>query len=313
MKTTIAIDIGGTQMRAASYSLDHTEPVKINRIATRGEGQTIEERLTNLIQSVWPKKKDAEVLSIAAASPGPLNPKKGLVLETPNIPEWRDFPLRAHIKDHFHVPTQIGNDANLAALGEWKFGAGIGHENLIYLTISTGIGGGIISEGKLLSGVNGMGGELGHVTVLPDGPLCGCGQRGHLEAVASGPSITRWVKGQLEAGKSSRLRGSEDLTAEKIAQVADGGDELARNAFQRAGVFIGHAIADYLHIFNPSLVVIGGGVSQAGALLFNPIQASIPERLMSPAYLEDVQITKAKLGDDVGLMGALALSRDMLS
>lgn len=311
MKTTIAVDIGGTHIRAASYALDSQSAVKIQRTTTRGNNQKIEDRLTELIQSVWPE--DSQVLAVAAASPGPLNPKTGTVLSSPNIPEWREFPLQAYIENHFQVPVQIGNDANLAALGEWKYGAGVGKENLVYLTISTGIGGGVISDGELLVGISGLAGELGHITVLPGGPMCGCGQRGHLEAVASGPSITRWVREQLEDRADSSLNLENSLTSKIIAEAARGGDPLALSAFLRAGTFIGHAIADFLHIFNPSVVIIGGGVSKAGNLLLDPIRSAVPERLMSPAYLEGVQIIPAALGDDVGLMGALALSREMLA
>lgn len=311
MKATIAIDIGGTQMRAAAYPIDSLEPLKVNRIPTQGTRLSPEERLSKLIESVWPEK--ADVLAIGAAAPGPLNPATGVVLSAPNIPKWENFELQQYIEKKFNTPAQIGNDANLAALGEWKFGAGRGHHHLIYLTISTGIGGGVIVDDRLLVGANGLAGELGHVTVSPGGPYCSCGRRGHLEAVASGPSIVRWVKEELERGMPSKLLSAKPLTPKKIAQAAHEGDELAQAAFERAGTFIGRAIVDFLHIFNPTAVIIGGGVSQVGELLFAPIREALPQYVFGPKYLEDLQILKAALGDDVGLMGALALTRDMLS
>lgn len=297
-------------MRAASYPLDDLEPLTINRISTHGVNLTPQERLTQLIKSVWPES--GEVLSIGVAAPGPLNPKTGVLLSAPNIPEWKNFTLSKYIEAEFNTPTAAGNDANLAALGEWKFGAGKGHHHMIYLTISTGVGGGVIIDDRLLVGANGLAGELGHLTVSPDGPFCSCGQRGHLEAMASGPSIVRWVKEKLEDGVKSQIPRDEPLTPKLIAQAAQKGDELALGAFKRAGTFIGHAIADFLHIFNPTAIIIGGGVSQAGELILTPIKDAIPKYLFGPGYLEGLVILKAALGDDAGLMGALALSREML-
>lgn len=297
-------------MRAASYPLDDLEPLTIARISTYGVNQTPRERLTNLIKSVWPE--GSEVLSIGAAAPGPLNPTTGVLLSAPNIPEWKNFALHKYIEEGFNTRTAIGNDANLAALGEWKFGAGQGHSHMIYLTISTGVGGGVIIDNQLLVGANGLAGELGHLTVSPDGAFCSCGQRGHLEAMASGPSIVRWVKERLEDGVKSQIATDKPLTPKLIAEAAKKGDELALGAFKRAGSFIGHAIADFLHIFNPTAIIIGGGVSQAGDLILDPIQDAVPKYLFGPGYLNDLTICKAALGDEAGLLGALALSRNIL-
>ncbi len=147
------------------------------------------------------------VRAIGVAVPGPLDPVTGVVSFTANIPDWENFPLKDKLEAHFNVPAAVGNDANMAALGEWKYGAGIGHQNLIYITISTGIGSGIISDGRLLLGHRGLAGELGHITVIPEnGPMCGCGKRGHLEAVASGTGIARYVAEQLANGRTSMLQ-----------------------------------------------------------------------------------------------------------
>ena len=298
-------------MRAASYLINALEPLKIQRIPTSGKSLSSEKRLSKLIESVWPDKGD--VLAIGVAAPGPVNPDTGVILSAPNIPQWENFQLRKHIEETFNSPTQIGNDGNLAAVGEWRFGAGKGYHNLIYLTISTGIGGGVIIDDRLLGGANGLAGELGHVTVLPDGPVCSCGQRGHLEAVSSGPAIVRWVKEELTQGKSSNLLSTKTLTPKQIAIAAERGDELAQAAYQRAGTFIGLAIVDFLHIFNPTAIIIGGGVSQAGELLFAPIKEALPKYAFRPEYLTNLKVLKASLGDDAGLMGALALTYDMLS
>ncbi len=309
MNATIAIDIGASRMRAASYTTKSSEAIKHNQVPTRSEGMPIEDRLKNLIESVWPE--DYKVKSIAAASPGPLDPHNGIVIEPPNIPEWRYFPLQEYLETTYNVPAAINNDANLAAYGEWFFGAGKGYSNLIYLTISTGIGGGIIIDNKLLTGTGGFTGEVGHTTINPQGPECSCGKKGHLEAFASGPAIVRWIKSRLEDESIRDHFPEGELTAKLISEAAETGNELAIAAYERAGKYIGLAIANLLHIFNVSIVIIGGGVSRAGDLLFDPIRHSVTESVISDVYLEELQILPASLGDNSGLMGALVLSREI--
>jgi glucokinase len=245
------------------------------------------------------------------AAPGPTEPYEGIVFEAPNIPGWTNLPLKKILQERFNVPIAIGNDANLAALGEWRYGAGRGHRHLVYITVSTGIGGGVIIDNQLLLGERGLAAELGHITVIPDGPLCGCGQRGHLEAITSGPAIARWVEQELSQGIPSSLPIDKPLTAKDISQAATNGDELSRAALARAGTYLGIAIADYLHIFNPSIVIIGGGVSQSGDYFLDPLRAAMNEHVLSIQYVENLTLTVAALGDDVGLMGALALAQTL--
>jgi glucokinase len=262
-----------------------------------------------LIAKVWPS--DDQVAAISVAAPGPVNPYEGIVLAAPNIHGWTDLPLRALLTERFQVPVSVGNDANLAALGEWHFGAGQGHHHLIYLTVSTGIGGGVIVNDQLLLGWRGLAAELGHVTVMQDGPACGCGQFGHLEALASGPSIVRWMQAELRTGAASSLADQPKLDAKLISEAAQAGDLLAQQAIQRAGMFIGQALANYLHIFNPSIIIIGGGVGRSGPLLFDPLMASMRKHIMTPDYLTELTVVPAALGDEAGLMGALAAARTL--
>lgn len=311
MKSTIAVDIGSSRMRAGSYTAKSNEPIQYNQIPTRSEGMPIEDRLVNLIESVWPE--DYEVKSIAAACPGPLDPLNGIVVAPPNIPEWQYFPLQEFLHSTFNLPAAINKDANLAAYGEWSFGAGKGYSNLIYLTISTGIGGGFIIDDKLLTGNTGFAGEVGHMSVIPQGPVCSCGKEGHLEAIASGPAIVRWIKSRLEDETLLDHFPEGDLTAKHISDAAETGNELAIAAYERAGKYIGLVIADLLHIFNTSLVIIGGGVSRAGDLLFIPIRKSVTESVLADVYLDNLQILPAALGDNSGLLGALVLSREIVS
>ncbi|HEX7541529.1 MAG TPA: ROK family protein, partial [Anaerolineales bacterium] len=306
----VAVDIGGTQLRVAVYPNNGIIPTTIQRTATRGLEEGVFERLTALIDTVWPK---GTVDAISVAAPGPLNPYTGTIISTPNIPAWTNYPLAELLSKQYKVPAYLGNDANLAALGEWKYGAGQGHKDVLYLTLSTGIGGGVISSNMLIEGCRGMATELGHITVLPGGPVCSCGVRGHLEAVASGPAIARYVSEQIEDGRSSILRSRTELSARDVAEAAKQGDELAKEAFVRAGGFIGQAVADFLHIFNPSIVIFGGGVSQSGRLILDPIEESMKWNIMDRSYLDGLQIATAKLGDDAGLLGALAQAHIRLS
>jgi glucokinase len=303
MSVIVAIDIGGTQLRVAVYPRHGTTPITIQRTPTRGMQDGVFERLTALIDTVWP---NGPVDAISVAAPGPLNPYTGTIISTPNIPAWTDYPLAELLSKKYKVPAYLGNDANLAVLGEWKYGAGLGHHDVLYLTLSTGIGGGVISSDMLIEGSSGMATELGHITVLPGGPLCSCGVPGHLEAVASGPAIARYVSQQVAGGRSSILRSRTELSAREVAEAAKQGDELAKEAFVRAGDFIGQAVADFLHIFNPSIVIFGGGVSHSGRLILDPIEESMKRNIMDQSYLEGLQIATAKLGDDAGLLGALA-------
>jgi len=302
MSAIIAIDIGGTQLRVAVYPHNSTVPIKVQRAPSLGMEDGVFDRLTGLIDSVWP---DEPVEIICAAVPGPLNPYTGIIIETPNIPAWTNYPLAELLSKRYHVPAFIGNDANLAVLGEWLYGAGKGHHDIVYLTISTGIGGGVVCGDKLIEGYRGMATELGHITVLPDGPVCSCGVKGHLEAVASGTAIAKYVSEQITAGRKSSL-GPGVLTARQISEAASRGDELSKEAFVRAGEFIGQATADFLHMFNPSIVIFGGGVTLSGALLLDPVKDSMRRHVMEESYLDGLEVTTAKLGDDAGLLGSLA-------
>ncbi|MBN1304455.1 MAG: ROK family protein [Anaerolineales bacterium] len=307
MSTYLAIDIGGTQIRAATFNNECTEPIRHQRAKTHAPDGTIFDRLCATVEDVWPEH--GGVVAIGVACPGPLDPKSGIILDTPNIPQWDNFPLVDKLKERFKVPIYLNNDASLACLGEWRFGAGKGHEDVLYLTISTGIGGGVVSENRLIQGHHGLATELGHVTVAPGGPMCGCGQRGHLEAFASGPSIVRYVKLQMAGGVQSTLKPEPSLSAKQVSEAAAAGDILAISAFSRAGKYLGIAVASFLHAFNPSIIIFGGGVSQSGPLLFEPFKKSLEKHIIHPMYLKDLEIATAELGDNAGLLGALALAQ----
>lgn len=300
----LAVDVGGTQIRVASYKDGNAEPNQITKVATRGEGSVFQ-RICDTIKATWPA--DGKVHKIVIALPGPLNPSQGIIFSAPNLPEWKNYAIGPEIEKVFGVKTLIGNDANLAAMGEWQFGAGIGHKDLLFFTVSTGIGSGIISDNNLVVGKNGLAGELGHVILEPNGLPCSCGQYGHLESYSSGLSIARYAKDQIKIGRASSLSNLGDFNAKELSAEAHKGDELAIEAIERAGHYLGIAMVNFVHTFNPSIIIFGGGVSQNGELLFKPIREALNQNVMDQTYLKDLVITNASLGDNAGLMGAHAL------
>jgi glucokinase len=305
----IAIDVGGTQIRVALFPEKGIIPLRQDRIPTRCAGETAENRIMDLIDKIGSDQH--EVIAIGIAAPGPLDYKQGVIISAPNIPGWVDLPLRQLINDRFKVPVVLGNDANLAAYGEWIYGSGEGYHNLVYLTISTGIGGGVIIDDQLLLGERGLAAELGHTTILADGPMCTCGQPGHLEAISSGTAIAKYVIDRLHEGIPSSLALDPQPTSKDIAVAALAGDALSREAYNRAGKYLGLALANYLHIFNPAIIICGGGVSQTGDLIFEPAREALKKNVLDSSYLQDLTLTTAALGDDSGLMGALAMARSM--
>jgi glucokinase len=314
----IGVDIGGTSIRAARFAGENHEPASKTKIATQAAkgAETILQRLELAVREVAGDDLQ-EIAAIGIAAAGPLDPNAGVVLSAPNLPGWENLPLRRMMAERLARPVYIGNDANLAALGEWKFGAGQGHMDVLYLTISTGIGGGVISAGQLLVGARGLATEVGHMLAVPDGPLCGCGQRGHLEAVASGTALARLARVKLKAGDGAESKlwelcaGDLDtITGALVGQAAQAGDEFARRLVVEAGTFVGRTVASLLHCFNPSVVICGGGVSMLGDVILEPIRAAVRQYAMSEAYWKHCQIVPAALGDDAGLIGAGVLAME---
>ncbi|NPV09766.1 MAG: ROK family protein [Anaerolineae bacterium] len=310
-ETKIAlVDLGGTQIRVAISDAAGSFLTRLTRPTPSAGGEATLEALKEAIRAALDEGAH-KVAAIAIVAPGPLDPRRGVVIYAPNVPDWHDVPLADILRQEFSVPVLLGNDANLAALGEQWFGAGRGHHDLVYLTVSTGIGGGVISEDKLLIGSHGYAAELGHNSVWADGPLCNCGNRGCVETLASGPAIARQAREAIQAGRASVLSqmAGGDLSrvdARMVAEAARQGDVVAQETYRRAGYFLGVAIVNFLYTFDPTIVVLGGGVTKAGPLLFEPVIETVHARAPR-AYWEHCDIVQAALGEDVGLRGALAL------
>src|SRR3989337_320650 len=280
-RVVVGIDIGGTKTLSAVVDAQGRVLAR-HRIETPQRGpqdfvQVLARELSTLLGLAGLQKED--LLGLGVGAPGPLDPETGGVFEPPNLAGWRDVPVGTMLFDATGVPTFVENDANAAALGEAWVGAGVGVRDQIYITVSTGIGGGLIFNGELYHGVSGTAGEIGHMTVEPDGPVCTCGRRGHLEGLASGQAIARTAEEAVRAGRQTRLAAlpSGALDAAVVAQAA-----LA-----------------------PAMVVFGGGVSKVGDLLFDTVRRVVRERAFErPA--EAAKIVPAALGDDVGVIGAAA-------
>jgi glucokinase len=310
----IAVDLGGTQVRAALCDTSGHILNRTSQPADAAEGpDAVFARIvasTRTVAGDW-----ARVRAIGVSAAGPLDPWRGVVLESPNLPGMIDFPMKARLEAEFHLPAFVGNDANLAALGEHRYGAGRGVAHMIYMTISTGIGGGIIADNELFLGWRGLAGEVGHQTLDVNGPQCNCGNIGCLEALAAGPAIERDAREALRAGRESTMRvlvsGDLDkITGATVAQAARAGDTLARDLLERAGYYIGLGMVNLLHNFDTQLFVLGGGVAINDWDFLYPQMIATLQKHAFPSMSRDVLIVPAQLGDDAGVLGAVALVLD---
>jgi glucokinase len=312
-KLVVGVDLGGTQIRAALADDEGNILRRTRCLTLAAEGvEPVIGRIKGAIYEVMGDTDQGQVQGIGIVAPGPSDPRRGVIREAPNLPGWVNIPLKALMAEEFDPPVVVGNDANLAALAEQRFGAGRGVADLIYITVSTGIGGGVITDNRLLLGAQGLAGEIGHQTVEARGPRCKCGNVGCLEALAAGPAIARYARELIQSGVETtiadRVGGDLDkISAKVVNQAAQAGDPVAIDVFRRAGFYIGVGIVNLLHLFNPSLIIIGGGVAKAGAILFEPIRATVRQRAMAEYYWNETPIVPAALGDDVGLLGAVAL------
>jgi len=250
--------------------------------------------------------------SIILAVAGAIDYDKGLITVSPNLPGWHNVLLRDMVGKRYGLETFLINDASAAALGEHRFGAGKGVNNLIYLTVSTGIGGGIIINGELYSGASGSAGELGHMTIDVNGPVCSCGNTGCLEVLASGKAMAREAISRLGNGERSALTEMvgaklDSITTEEISIAAQRGDSLALEVVSQAARYLGVGLANLVNIFNPEMIIVGGGVANMGDILLNPAREVVGERAFS-LLVQAVRIVNAQNIDEAGLLGAAAFA-----
>jgi glucokinase len=308
----LAIDIGGTKLAAGIVDTE-------GRILARGEAPTLAAegfepvlgRIARLGRDLLsrPEVGDVSVHRIGVGCAGPVDLKAGIVFNPPNLPGWTRVPLTDRLQRELNLPVVLENDANAAALGEFRYGAGRGARSIVYMTVSTGIGGGIILDGRIWHGLKDAAGEVGHMTVCPDGPLCGCGNRGCLEAMSSGTSIARRAREVVATGRQTGLGDIPTLTSADVVRLAQAGDVAAREVWDSAVGFLGIGVAAVITILAPERVVIGGGVTKAGEFLFQPLREEAHRRVKL-VPVESVPIVPAALGPDVGILGAAAVALD---
>jgi glucokinase len=319
VRFVLGIDIGGTNLVVGSVAEDGSTVVATASEPTHPEaGATdVVDRLVGLAErAVATTRREApgaEILGVGVGAPGPLDTKRGIVLLTPNL-GWVNMPLRQLIHDRLGLPAALDNDANCAVLGEWWVGAARGARHAIGITIGTGIGGGLIVDGRLYHGASDVAGEIGHTTIDTEGRRCKCGNYGCLEAYASGPNIALRAVEEMEAGAESRLRALvggdlRKITAQTVYQAAADGDELALEVVNDTAKFLGVGIGNLLNVFNPEVVVVCGGVTLAGDHLFEPLRREVARRAFKPAVTA-CRIVPGELAGTAGVYGAAKVFLD---
>jgi glucokinase len=313
----VGLDLGGTNVRWALVTLTGEILARWERAtATMPDQETLINTLAEDLAGIGreARARSADIRAVGLGVPGQVLPEEGTVVFSPNVPALNACPLLAALKPLAPWPFFLENDANLFALGEHWLGAGVGHPQMLGITLGTGVGGGLILNGRLWSGTAGTAGEIGHMTVEPEGRRCHCGNRGCLETMASAFWTVVWVKEQLAQGASSWLRefwekDPEGISGETLVVAAGQGDPLARRAFERVGRNLGLAIANAVHLLGLSRVVIGGRFARAWELFKPTLQEELQRRLtlFPPAALS---VVPAQLGDDAGLLGAARLAWD---
>src|SRR5215212_3601116 len=304
-KLIFAADLGGTHLRAATVD-------RKGKIRSRFKQNTPQAKDANAIVDAIVRAVrecgSAEVSAVSLVVPGTVNVEEGTVVKAPNLPCLDGFRLTAALSSQLELPATLENDANAAAVGEMWQGAAAGCNTIICLTLGTGVGGGIILDGKLWRGVDGAAAEIGHMCVEPFGGVaCTCGSSGCLEVFASATAIVRMTREASPRYPDSILQGREDHTAAMIFEAGQEGDELALEVFRRMGVYLGIGLANLINILNPEMIVIGGGVVNGWDLFEKDMHQQVEERAF-PLLAARVKIERAKCGDDAGLLGAACLA-----
>lgn len=305
----IGIDLGGTKIKGALADLEGNilSSYTIPTDAFEGE-EAVLGRINGVIGKVLEEsgKSINEIKAIGIGSPGPLDSEKGIIINSANLP-FKNFNIVSEVKKVYNLPVYLENDANVAAIAEYMFGAGKGTRNMVYVTVSTGVGGGAVLNGKLYKGSTSNALEIGHTTVLPEGPKCNCGNYGCVEVLTSGTAIARQAREALEAGLNTSLSQYDKLTSYEVYVEAQKGDKVSEDILEKSFTYLGIGIANTIVSFDPEMIVIGGGVSKMGSIMFDKVNEVVKERALK-AMAENCKIVPAGLGEDTGVMGAVALA-----
>lgn len=313
----VGVDLGGTNLVVGAMPADGSREIGVHTLPTRAAlgADAVVDRICTMVETTIATiiaetgATRSQVAGVGIGAPGPLDRKRGLVIISPNL-GWTNFPLRDRVGDKVGLPAVLDNDANCATLGEWWMGAAKGSRNVVGFTLGTGIGGGLIVDGRLYHGSSDVAGEIGHMTIDSTGRRCKCGNYGCLEAYASGPAIAERAREALAGGEDSVLRvmcdgNLSNLTAAIVYAASREGDAVAGGVVRDTAQFLGAGIANMLNVFNPDVVVLAGGVAQAGDSLFVPLRAEVRRRAFKPA-VDACRIVPGALGGNAGMVGAVA-------
>lgn len=310
----IGIDLGGTKILGALFD-ENGEIIKKVKAKTKVKNgkEFIFLQIRKVLDELLDGIDRGNIKAIGAGIPGIIDGENGIVIFSPNLP-WENYPLVEELREAYGILTFIGNDVNVGIMGEWMYGSAKGMNDVVGMFIGTGIGGGLIVDGKLYEGAGGAAGEIGHITVDPKGPICGCGARGCLEALASKTAVLKQIKAQLKRGRESVL--SEDigedtkvLKSSHLRKAYDEKDELALEIIDKMCEEIGLACSSLMNILNPEAIVLGGGIIEALGEVFLPKIKTMAKQYAMPKIYENCEIIVAQLGDDAGIMGALAIAK----
>ncbi|MFZ5987673.1 MAG: ROK family protein [Bacillota bacterium] len=315
----ICLDIGGTKVLGAVFDEKNNIVFKVKKKTRVEKGmEKIEEKIVNVVEDLvngsavsW-----SDIAAIGAGAPGVINEDTGEIIFAPNLP-WRNYDIKGIIEKKFNVPFFLGNDANMGMLGEWKYGAAVKKENVVGIFVGTGIGGGLIINNRLFSGPRHLAGELGHMVLNTEGPYCNCGQRGCLEAYAGKVSLTKEIRVQIERGRKTILKDLVDddvsvIKSKALKKAIDEKDSVAIEVMDRAVYYLAAGTGSLINIFNPDMVVLGGGVLESLGEYMMPLLKNYVKRFSMPDVLEGTEIVQSLLGDDAILFGALALIKQKI-
>ncbi|MGZ4450595.1 MAG: ROK family glucokinase [Nocardioides sp.] len=312
MTLACGVDVGGTKIAGGVVDEDGTvlEELRVESPAT--DSEAIEEAIAGLVAELASRH---EISTVGVGAAGYVDKARAVVMFAPNI-AWRNVDLKAELESRVDLPVAVENDANAAAWGEFRYGAGPDVDDLLLVTVGTGVGGGLVLDGELYRGAFGVGAEIGHMRVVPDGILCGCGNHGCFEQYGSGSALVREARAAASGG-SLLARGLLDraggdptrITGPLVTEAAQDGDPFAAEQLAHLGKWLGEGIASLTAILDPAVVVIGGGVSEAGDLLLDPIRAAFSAQLTGRGHRPALEIRRARLGNRAGMIGAADLSR----
>lgn len=309
-------DVGGTKLAVVIADRNGNILHKVRRPTDAERGpEAVVATLVDMSREAMARAclSSSDLAGVGVSCGGPLDTETGVVYAPPNLPGWDEVPLKAWLERALSLPAFVENDANAGALAEWSFGAGRGFRHMVYMTMSTGIGGGIILDGRLYRGPNDTAGEVGHMTIVENGPACGCGKRGCLEALCSGPSIARRAREKAHAAPDSLLialaGGDPDrITAETVMDAARKNDPCARQIVDETARYMATGLGNIVNVLNPEIIVIGTILVKAGDLLLEPIREYLRRETWERVY-DTVRVEPAGLGDEVGDLAAIAVIR----